>query len=139
MTEPHLDHNDEKPEWEPFSGFDFTEKPKRDFVGAGERKRGGCLTAYLVLAMIGGACSLPGYLFLLADGGSSIEAYNDVSFSSTWLILSFVLSTVALASAVGLWQWKRWGYTGLLATQVANIAFSLTGGFANIVCSLPLA
>lgn len=80
-------------------------------------ERGGCLTIWLVIMMILNAMTALTYFL----GGVPW-------IGSGMAILLGLLCLVNVASAVGVWQWKRWGVYAFVATAVlATIANILLG------------
>lgn len=88
--------------------------------------RGGCLTAFLVV-IIGAN------IFLLVTTlvqFFQLREYADLIGPGTMLLLFglFAVQVFIFASAVGLWNWKEWGYNGLLAGYVISAIISLLAG-----------
>lgn len=82
-------------------------------VESTERKRGGCLTAFLVLMLI--ANPLTGLYYLFA--GSTVR--QALPSMPGWVIP--VLALFALANfvfALGMWNWKKWGVYGFAASSL---------------------
>lgn len=78
-----------------------------------ERKRGGCLTAFLVLMLI--LNPLTGLYYLFA--GSTVR--QSLPSMPGWVIP--VLGLFALANfvfALGTWNWKKWGVYGFAASSL---------------------
>ena len=78
-----------------------------------ERRRGGCLTAFLILMLI--ANTLTGLYYLLA--GSTVR--QSLPTVPAWAIP--VLGLFALANfvfAIATWKWKRWGMYGFVGSAV---------------------
>jgi hypothetical protein len=83
-----------------------------------ERKRGGCLTAFLILMLI--ANPLAGLLYLLA--GSTLAHF--LPNVPQWAILTFgVLAFANLIFALGIWSWKKWGVYGFVGSSL--VAFTI--------------
>jgi hypothetical protein len=99
---------------------------------APDKERGGCLTAYLVFLMIGAVVSGLRFLTLSSDETNNI--------SSDFLIILIAVVLAHIACIVGLWNWKRWGYyglllsygigfvVGLLANELSSVVGGLVGG-----------
>jgi len=82
-------------------------------------KRSGCLTAFLILAMIGNA------ILALFQWFSIQNLYvNDKPLA----FLGGAFNAVALVFAIAIWKWKRWGAYGYVGTMVASLLLSLTVG-----------
>jgi hypothetical protein len=76
-----------------------------------ERKRGGCLTAFLILAAI--ANPLVG-LYYLAQGSTLSQMLPDIP---PWIFpVLGILSLANLGFVIAIWQWKKWGAYGFFAT-----------------------
>ncbi len=85
-----------------------------------ERKRGGCLTAFLILMMIANPLTALSYLF----AGSTIsESLPDLP---AWVIP--VLGLLALANfvfAIAIWNWKKWGVYGFAGSTAVALLVNL--------------
>jgi len=92
-----------------------------------ERRRGGCLTAFLVVMMI--VNPLTALVYFL--GASFIKrGLPDAPAWSMPVLGAFcILNT---ACAVALWKWKKWGLYGFVFSAVVAL-------IVNIVIGLPLA
>jgi hypothetical protein len=85
-------------------------------VGSTERKRGGCLTAFLILMLI--ANPLTGLYYLLA--GSTVR--ESLPTLPEWAIPTLgVLALANFAFAIGIWQWKKWGVYGFAGTSLVAL------------------
>lgn len=81
--------------------------------GIPERKRGGCLTAYLVVIAIINV--LVGALFGIL-GLQNLD----------WIILlGAMLTVVNVVFVIGIWKWKKWGVYGLGVTLGLGITAAL--------------
>ena len=93
-----------------------------------EKERGGCLTAFLGFAIFGNILGL--ILILTTFSSASRQAGGMIS------ILIFALFAIQVGifiSVIGLWNWKRWGYNGMLAGYVIGLILNLiTGSFASM-------
>jgi uncharacterized membrane protein (DUF2068 family) len=77
------------------------------------KQRHGCLTAWLILMMIGNALVSLVYFFIdpkLFPKGTAIE------LNKTTTILLGLLSLINLIFAIGLWFWKKWAFYGFAMT-----------------------
>ena len=83
--------------------------------------------------LVGGACGVPLYLFLIVGGGYGTETFQSAGLNTTEVWLSFFVMLAALICAWGLWQWKRWGYQGLIVSQLISITLSNTANETNIM------
>jgi len=81
-----------------------------------ERKRGGCLTTFLILMLI--ANPLTGLYYLLA--GSTVR--QSLPNLPAWAIPVLALLAFAnLVFALAIWKWKKWGVYGFVGS--AFVAF----------------
>jgi hypothetical protein len=96
------------------------EKSKIDYYSDdyGERERGGCLTVFLVLLMAANSFAVFG---LCAQ--SDLARYPGGEFA---LLLALEIAVVVCAAA--LWNWKKWGYYGLMLGYVLGIVLGLAAG-----------
>lgn len=88
-----------------------------------EKERHGCLTAYLVLAIIANSATALIYLF----GAAAIKrgAPNMPDWAFPVLI---VLVLFNLACAIALLRWKKWGFWGLVGSAVVTLGVNLAIG-----------
>jgi hypothetical protein len=101
---------------------DTRKKNKMTTVESTERKRGGCLTAFLILMLIGNP--LAGLYYLLA--GSTVR--QSLPTLPEWAIP--VLGLLALANfvfAIAIWKWKRWGVYGFVGSSLVAFLVNLIG------------
>jgi len=96
---------------------------------AEEKKRHGCLTAWLVLMIIGNSATAFTYLF---GGVGFSQAFPGVP---GWAMPLLVLMSIFnLVCSVALLRWKKWGFWGFAATTVfaliLNLSFGLSVGSA---------
>ncbi|BAZ15426.1 hypothetical protein NIES4071_72980 [Calothrix sp. NIES-4071] len=102
------------------------------------RQRHGCLTAWLIFAIISNSLGALANLYISANFNnfSSVFAQQNISnISSGSLIGLAVLSIFNIVCAVALLRWKKWGFYGLLATSVVAFILNLSFGI-NLVQSL---
>ena len=87
------------------------------------KERGGCLTLWLVVALIGTGLASLMYIF----GSSSMEeTYPD---TDTWLFTALGIASVfQFISAAGIWMWKRWGVYGYAVIIVLGLGLNLAIG-----------
>ncbi len=88
-----------------------------------EKERHGCLTAYLVLAIIANAATALLYLFGAEAIKRSTPNIPDWAFP-----VLIVLVLFNLACAIALLRWKKWGFWGLVASAVITLGVNLTIG-----------
>ena len=99
-----------------------------------QKQRHGCVTAWLVLMIIGNALSAVVYMF-----ASHIIA--DALPHNVPIILIIVLGAVAAANvvfAVFLLQWKKMGFWGFCITSVIVLVVNLSMGINAVQCVLGL-
>jgi hypothetical protein len=87
------------------------------------KERHGCLTAYLVLAIIANSATALLYLFGAEAIKRSTPNIPDWAFPVLIVLLLF-----NLACAVALFRWKRWGFWGLVASAAVTLGVNLTIG-----------
>jgi hypothetical protein len=88
-----------------------------------QKKRHGCLTAYLVLAIV--LNSATALLYLFGAGAIKRSSPNIPDWAFPVLI---VLVLFNLACAIALFRWKRWGFWGLVASAAVTLGVNLTIG-----------
>src|SRR6266478_76589 len=88
-----------------------------------EKERHGCLTAYLVLAIIANAATALLYLFGAEAIKRSTPNIPDWAFP-----VLIVLVLFNLACAIALLRWKRWGFWGLVASAAVTLGVNPTIG-----------
>ena len=88
-----------------------------------EKERHGCLTAYLVLAIIANSATALLYLFGAAAIKRSTPNIPDWAFP-----VLIVLVLFNLACAIALLRWKKWGFWGLIVSAVVTLGINLTIG-----------
>lgn len=97
-------------------------------VESTEKKRGGCLTAYLILMLI--ANPLIGLYYLLA--GSTVRQSHPTL--PEWAIpVLGLLSFANFAFAIGVWKWKRWGVYGFVGSALVAFLFNVMSGEILVV------
>lgn len=101
-----------------------------------QKQRHGCLTAWLILMMIGNAISTLAYLVL---DPKALENQGVTMTKEQMIILAF-LGILNLSFAIGLWFWKKWAFYGFaisgflmfltnlnLGVDIISSAFGLVG------------
>lgn len=89
-----------------------------------EKKRHGCLTAWLILMIIANAATA----FLYFTGGALVAAAVPSGNSALILVLGVIgLANVAFAIALFMWKkWAFWGFCGCsVITMIINIILGL--------------
>lgn len=82
-------------------------------------KRSGCLTAFLILAMIGNP------ILALLQWTMAGNLPSDVA---SLAIIGGVLNAAGLVFVIGIWQWKRWGLYGYVGCMGLLILLNLITG-----------
>jgi len=85
--------------------------------------RGGCLNLWLGASALFGVL---GIFLILGLGGDLTRRGMGLFF-----VLSLVALVVVLVCDYGIYQWKRWGVYGLVATSFINLAISVMAGIAT--------
>lgn len=99
-----------------------------------KKKRHGCLTAYLILVII--ANSALALVCLLA----SDTIRGNLRSSSEWVVPVLIpLALVNLVCAIGLFQWKEWGFWGYCVSTIVGFFVNLAAGFGIFQSILGLA
>jgi hypothetical protein len=84
------------------------------------QKRGGCLTVFLVF-VIGG-----NFIMFLQN----LSSFGDIDVNSEDIYIPLAVNIFAVVSAIGLLEWKQWGYYGLIIAYMFAIASNFSAGFA---------
>lgn len=88
-----------------------------------ERKRGGCLTAWLVLILIANPLTA---IYYLTSGSQVARVFPSMpGWVIPVLVVGAILNTIF---GVGLWTWHKWGAYGLYASAAVALAINLTAG-----------
>jgi hypothetical protein len=98
-------------------------KEMTELTALQEKKRHGCLTAYLVLAIILNSATALLYLF----GAGAIKRCSPNIPDWAFPVL-FVIGLFNLACAIALLRWKKWGFWGLVASAAVTLGVNLTIG-----------
>jgi hypothetical protein len=84
------------------------------------KQRHGCLTAWLVLMIIANLAIALIYLF----GSSAIR--HDFPSAPGWAFpVLAIAGIVNVICAIALFQWKKWGFSGVIATTVVTFVVNL--------------
>jgi hypothetical protein len=85
------------------------------------KQRHGCLTAWLVLMLIGNA-GLVGFLLAIAAIKQRIP--------TGWAFpVSAVIGVMNVVFVVAIFRWKKWGFVGLVLTSILAFVLNLMFGF----------
>ena len=111
--------------------FNSNDKSKNDAYYS-PKERGGCLTLFLGFAIIG---NILGLLFLLVSFG---PYRGQIDGGTSFLIFGlFAIQVGIFMSVIGLWNWKRWGYYGILAGYGVGIVLNfLSANLPTVIGSL---
>ncbi|MGV9003836.1 hypothetical protein [Flavobacterium sp.] len=99
-----------------------------------EKKRHGCLTAWLIFMMIGNALSSLIY-FIISP--KLLEPQGIVMTKEQMILLGF-LGIINLAFCVGLWYWKKWAFYGFAISGSMMFLTNLNLGTDLVSASLGL-
>jgi hypothetical protein len=103
-----------------------------------EKRRHGCLTAWLILMIVGNTLGLLANAFFALNPKAYEAAATQQGIravpSLTFVLLT-CLSVLSIACAVALFKWKKWGFYGFLGVSVAAFIINLSIGI-NLVQSL---
>jgi hypothetical protein len=120
----------------------YDEKPKNTFGdGYGEykekndygmyRERGGCLSFFIGWIVVVNAAVI--LLMIAAMGGANDTFPRNAGTYQMLFMLQIGMSVALIACAFGLWNWKQWGYTGLLILYGISAALNLLSGAPQFV------
>lgn len=110
----------------PTSGFIGARISPTDTIsGKTGRKRGGCLTAWLALAIIGNA--LLGLISFVSASSLDLAYQNN----AVLLFVSGLLSLLSVVFAIAIYQWKKYGVYGYGACICLAAIISLAYGSAT--------
>lgn len=96
-----------------------------------EKKRHGCLTAWLVLLIILNSLSIFGsvLMYFLFDPEMFQMPGMPAVDMPTWLIVASVFGSLfSLIFSVALFLWKKWAFWGYLGINILNIAILMLAG-----------
>lgn len=88
-----------------------------------ERKKGGCLTAFLIFMLIANALGALGYFI----GGGAIRQLTP-NIPGWAIITSGTLSLLNIIFALGIWKFKKWGFYGFGAVSVIAFVVNIISG-----------
>jgi oligosaccharide repeat unit polymerase len=128
------------------SDYNFDDKPKNDFYDDyGKPKnddysvpeRGGCLNfflAFLVVANLGILVfTFSTYSELQSLGTLPPSVASQAQLAYTFLSVQVIISIGIFACVYGLWNWKRWGYYGLIVIYGINILIGFFTGQSTAI------
>ena len=100
----------------------------------GEKKRHGCLTAFLVVGLIGNALAALGNI----AGGDAIRETLPADAPSWGLPLLALAGVFNIVCIVALWKWKKWGFLGFVASSVVALMVNLMMGMGLVASVMGL-
>lgn len=87
------------------------------------KQRHGCLTAWLILMLIGNSIGA------LANLAMSDQIKAQLPSMPDWALpVLALLGAVNIACAIGLFMWKKWGFFGFVVTSVVAGAINIMAG-----------
>ena len=88
-----------------------------------ERKRGGCLTAWLAFVMLANLFVVLHHLYYLSAGWRALPGLPGLP---AWVVpVETLLAVVACVCIIGIWKWKRWGFYGFIGLYLIGFAVNL--------------
>jgi hypothetical protein len=90
-----------------------------------EKSRHGCLTAYLVILIIGNLVTLVFRLLSSLAPGNKVPVLAIIAYS--------LLALFIIVCAAAVYNWKKWGVWGLCAVAVINFVTSIISGELLII------
>ncbi|PWF45500.1 hypothetical protein [Massilia glaciei] len=96
---------------------------KLDGATSGERpdSRGGCLTAFLLLALLMNSGVAIAYIVSIVRGSMFGSALPPVGI----VVFLCVAALVNVACSIAIWKWYRWGVYGFLAMALAALCVNI--------------
>ncbi len=89
--------------------------------------RGGCLTAWLVLMILGATFAAISNFFL-SDTMSGLS--SGFERGDQWVLIAWgVLALIQLTAGVALMLWKKWGFWAVVGTAVGSLVIQIYLGF----------
>jgi hypothetical protein len=98
------------------------------------KQRHGCLTAWLIMMMIGNASAA--LLYLLAEPKQLPN--SAIQLNSTTTSLLCLVALINLSFAIGLWFWKKWAFRGFILTGILMFFTNLNMGIGIANASIGL-
>ncbi len=115
--------SNETPSWPPPPSNFGGQPTGPGMYGDGTPPRQGCLTAWLVLIIVANAFVIGIYSLGYAFIHKALP-----SFSPAIAGVFIVAGIVAIASALALFQWKRWGFYGIIGVTAVSFVLNLVTG-----------
>lgn len=85
-----------------------------------QKRRDGCLTAYLVFMIVANSATALLYL-----GGSEAIKRNSPNIPGWTFPVMVVMGSFNLVCAIALFKWKKWGFWGFVASAVVSFCINL--------------
>ncbi|MDF2591521.1 MAG: hypothetical protein K0S75_987 [Clostridia bacterium] len=85
-------------------------------------KRSGCLAAFIIVLIIVYAM---GALGSFLTGPIISGLMPEYATSTSYSILSGVLSLINIIFLIGVWKYKKWGFFGFVGVSIINIIISI--------------
>ena len=100
---------------------------------AANKKRHGCLTAWLIAMIVLNAATALIYLV----GGEVVR--SAVPASASWIFpVLIVFAVFNVVCSVALFRWKKWGFWGFCVSSAVALAVNLSAGLGIGQCLLGL-
>lgn len=97
-----------------------------------QKKRHGCLTAWLIMMIIGNALGSFAYLILEPN----VLANEDIIMTKEQMVLLGILGFINLSFAIGLWYWKKWAFYGFALSGFLMFITNLNMGMDFVSSAL---
>ncbi len=103
-----------------------------------DKRRHGCLTAWLIFLIVANSLGLLGNAYFALNPKvyeTTVAQQGLRAVPSLTFLLLTCLSALSIACAIALFKWKKWGFYGFLGVSVAAFIINLSIGI-NLVQSL---
>jgi len=97
------------------------------------KQRHGCLLALLIVIIVINSVSIMGAAILTILGTGFLGL--DITIPLWNFILAIVMGVLAIICTVALFMWKKWGFWGLIAIVVINLAANVATGDVLLIVS----
>ena len=132
--QPNWESRNQVPKDEPNHPERGESSPRSRRLYSPKRERGGCLTLWLVLATgvsgISFLVSVPQLLAVIMDSSKISPQASTIALVLSALVI--LIQLPYLISLWGIWQWKRWGFYGVIAFIILKAILQLLGGMENL-------
>jgi hypothetical protein len=98
------------------------------------KQRHGCLTAWLIMMMIGNAFVSLGLLVL----DPKLLQEQDPTMTKERMLLLAILGTINFSFAIGLWFWKKWAFYGFALSGFLMFITNINMGVDALSAALGL-